>query len=1098
MPRLGLAAVEEATRPTAGGAETCRACGASNPAGSHFCGGCGASLAAATACPSCGAENPAGQAFCNGCGARLMAAPEAAEKSAPAPPEASGTPEAELEGERKQVTVLFADVKGSMDMSEQVDPEEWREIMQRFFSLLSEGVRRFEGTVDKFTGDGIMALFGAPIAKEDHASRACFAALHIGELVTEYATELRRARGMNFSVRVGVNSGEVIAGAIGEEGKPEYTAVGYTVGLAQRMEALAEPGKTYLTEHTAKLAAGYLDVKDLGEFEVKGASRPIGVFELVGAGSARSRLDVSRARGLSRFVGRAEEMQELDEALERAKEGRGAVVGVVAEPGIGKSRLCQEFAERCRAEGLEVYETQAQAHGTGIPFLPVLQMMRGYFGIEDRDSERVAREKIAGRLLLLDPDFSDDLPLVFDFLGVPDPERPAPQVSGEARQRLLRGVIRRLYRVPGRTDVVVNVMEDLHWMDPGSEQIVAEVVAAVDGTATLALLNFRPEYQPEWSDAPVYRRLPLVPLGPDSTKELLSDLAGQDPSLDGLPDLVHERTGGNPFFIEEVVRELVEAGYLEGDRGAYRLTKPVGDTGVPATVQAILAARIDRLENAKALLQAAAVIGKEVPESALRMVAGVEEDKLEEGLKELIGAGFLYEAEIYPQRVLAFSHPLTQEVAYGSQLGEQRAKAHTASAHALIELNPDQHDELAALIAQHMEKGGEMLDAARWYARAAHWAGTAHPRDALRLWTKVSEIVSDLPEDDESTALGVFSRLLQLDYAWRLGMAKERVDSLVDEAREIATRTEDLRSLTLLRMLESARPGLVQPTSDWTAAVEEAIELSDKAGDDDLRMAIRTAGSYAYLVGGDFEHCERLLDEALELAGDDHGAGNGIVIGCPYAWCLMAKAIIRRDTGDLEASQEFSDQALRVAAAEGDPETESWTKGNLAVVLCYKGDLDGALALAQRNYELTERLGDVFSRHWALLYLGYVHLERGEAEAALDYISRSDSLYMEAMGTGGEAEGWRKAMLAQALLDAGRVPEALERAEEAVKVTRDHDLNWGRPRALRTLARVRLAAGEPGVDELLEEAESFASENGQTLELEDIRAVRETAAAGSA
>ena len=529
------------------------------------------------------------------------------------------------------MTVLFADVMGSMDMAEQTDPEEWRQIMQRFFSLLSDGVRRFEGTVDKFTGDGIMALFGAPIAHEDHAPRACFAALHIGELVSEYAGELRRAKGLSFSVRIGINSGEVVAGAIGEDHEPEYTAVGHTVGLAQRMEALAEPGKAYLTEHAARLAEGYLELKDLGEFEVKGASRPIKVFELIGAGSARSRLDLSRERGLSRFVGRAEEMEVLEEALERAKEGRGAVIGVVADPGVGKSRLCHEFAERCRARGIEVYEAQAQAHGEAIPFLPVLQMLRGYFGIEDRDSERVAREKIAGRLLLLDPDFADDLPLVFDFLAVPDPERPAPQVSAEARERLLRGVIRRLYRVPGRTEVVVNVIEDLHWMDEGSEAFLAEMVGAVEGTATLAVVNFRPEYEAEWADSPVYRRIALMPLGPESTRELLADLAGGDPSIDGLADLIHERTGGNPFFIEEVVRELVEAGNLEGERGAYRLTKPVEDTGVPATVQAILAARIDRLAAAKALLQAAAVIGKEVPEPALRIVSGLDDEALAAG-----------------------------------------------------------------------------------------------------------------------------------------------------------------------------------------------------------------------------------------------------------------------------------------------------------------------------------------------------------------------------------------------------------------------------------------------------------------------------------
>ena len=861
------------------------------------------------------------------------------------------------------------------------------------------------------------------------------------------------------------------------------------------MEALAEPGKAYLTEHAAKLAEGYLELKDLGEFEVKGASRPIGVYELVGAGSARSRFDLSRERGLSRFVGRAEEMKLLDDALEQTKQGRGGVVGVVAEPGVGKSRLCQEFADRCRAAGIDVYETQAQAHGTAIPFLPILHMMRGYFGIDDQDSERVAREKIAGRLLLLDPDFSDDLPLVFDFLGVPDPERPAPQVSGEARQRLVRGVVRRLYRVSVRT--TVSVMEDLHWMDEGSEQLVAEAVSAVEGTTNLLLVNFRPEYRAEWDDSPVYRRLSLVPLGPESTKELLVDLPGNDPSLDGLAELVHDRTGGNPFFIEEVVRELVEAGYLVGDRGAYRLTKPVGDTGVPATVQAILAARIDRLETAKALLQAASVIGKEVPETALKIVADVDDLALAEGLKELIGAGFLYEDEIYPERILAFSHPLTQEVAYGSQLGEQRARAHAAAAQALIELNPERHEELAALIAQHLEQGRETLEAARWYARAAHRAGYAHPRDAMRLWAKVSELADQLPADEETSALGVFSRLLQLDYAWRLGMEKERVDGLVEEIREIATRTGDLRSLTMLKMLESARPGLDVTAAEWTGAVEEAVALADQSGDDALRMAIRTAGSYSYLVAGDFGACERLIDEALGLAAEDHGAGAGIVIGCPYAWCLMAKAVIQRDGGDLEAAQKLSERAIRIASEHGDPETEGWTRGNLAVVMVYRGDLDGALALAQRNYELTERLGDVFSRHWALVYLGYVHLERGDAETALEYVERADQLYLEAMGSGGEAEGWRNAMIAEALLGVGRVTEALERAEHAADVIRERGLNWGAPRALRALALARSAAGAPGADELFDESERIATANGQLMEAETTNAARDRAAAAS-
>ncbi len=582
---------------------------------------------------------------------------------------------------------------------------------------------------------------------------------------------------------------------------------------------------------------------------------------------------------------------------------------------------------------------------------------------------------------------------------------------------------------------------------------------------------------------------------PIQREELLADLVGEDPSLDGLPELIHERTGGNPFFIEEVVRELVEAGYLEGGHGAYRLTKPVDDTRVPATVQAILAARIDRLATAKALLQAAAVIGKEVPEPALRMVAGIEDEALEQGLKELIGAGFLYEAEIYPERVLAFSHPLTQEVAYGSQLGEQRAGAHAAAARAMIELNPDRHDELAALIAQHLEQGGETLEAARWYARAAHRAGNSHPQDAMRLWGRVTELVSELPESEETSALGVFSRLLQLDYAWRLGMEKEQVDTLVEEAREIATRTGDLRSLTMLRLLESARPGLVQPAEDWTRASDESIALADESGDDALRVAIRAAGSYAYLCAGDYDHCGRLLDEALAIAGDDHSAGNGIVIGCPYAWVLMVQGCIFRDRGEFDAAEELFETALRIAAEQGDPETESWTRGNLAVLFALRGDLDAALALAQRNYELTERLGDVFSRHWALINLGFVELARGDAKSALGSLERADSLYREAMTTGGEVEAWRDGLIAEALLGLGRMPEALDRAERAVSVAKERGLLWSLPRSLRVSAEARIAAGEPGAGEIFDEAERVSRANDQLTELWDIERARNAAPA---
>jgi class 3 adenylate cyclase/tetratricopeptide (TPR) repeat protein len=1009
----------------------------------------------------------------------------------------SGANRIDADGERKQVTVLFADVMGSMDMAEQHDPEEWRRIMQGFFSILADEVRRFEGTVDKFTGDGIMAVFGAPIAHEDHARRACFAALRMLDDIAEYAAELRRKHGLNFSVRIGINSGDVIAGAIGVD-DGGYTAVGHTVGLAQRMEALAEPGKAYLTEAAAELAHGYFELEDLGEFEIKGASRPVRVFELAGVGAARSRLDLSRERGFSRFVGRREEMGVLEAALGQARSGEGAVVGIVAEPGVGKSRLCHEFAERARAGGIEVFEAQAQAHGREIPFMPVLQMLRSYFGIADGDPERIVREKIAGRALLLDPEFAEELPVLFDFLGVPDPDRPLPKLSAEARQRALQSVVCHLVRAPNRREPIVTVIEDLHWMDEGSAAMLGELFDAVEGTQTLVVVNFRPEYKPKWTGPPGYRPLSLEPLGPADTAELLRDLAGEDPSLDGLGELIHERTDGNPFFIEEIVRALAEAGNLEGERGAYRLAHPVEDARVPASVQTVLAARIDRLRPAsKRLLQVASVAGEEVPERAMRLTARLERDEMELLLCDLTEAGFLYETELYPERVFAFRHPLTREVAYGTQLAEQRAMTHAAAARATIELNPDRQDELAALVAHHMEEGGETREAARWFARAAYWTGTSRPRDAQRLWRRVMELAEKLEEDEETMALAIASRLLQLQFAWRLGMDSEEAERLVAEAEEIATRAGDRHSLAMLGLATSARPGVIHEAQAWLAGVAETNRLADESDDLHLRIAVRAAGAYAFLCAGDFDGFERALDEVLELAGDDRHAGAGIVIGSPVAWATMGKGLVRRERGQIDEAEELFNAALRIATEEGDPETASWTRSNLSLMLATRGEVEAGIALARRNCELTERLGDVFSQSLALANLSATQLAAEDYADALGSIEQAELLYREAMDSGGEMESWRAGIRAEALLGLGRTDEALELASWASEVARERGMLWSLPPTLHVLALARAAAGLDGADEALAEAAEVAAETGALLSLESIEEARGELAAGT-
>src|SRR5881396_1455677 len=483
----------------------CPRCHYANTDGARFCGECGASLTRDVTCSSCGHANPAGQTFCNGCGHRLdeSARSAARDRRAYTPKHlvekilASRTA---LEGERKQVTVLFADLKGSMDLAEQIDPEMFHQVMERVAALLAEGVHRFEGTVTQYTGDGIMALFGAPIAHEDHARRACYAALHLAEALRRYGEELKRTKGLGFAVRMGINSGEVVVGTIGDDLRMDYTAQGHTVGLAARMEQLAGPERVYLTEHTAALVSGFFRLRDLGRFELKGVREPVRVYELEGLGPIRTRLEASRARGFSRFVGRDEEMKALEGALAPALEGAGQVVGVAGDAGVGKSRLCWELAERCRARGIRFSEAHAPPHGKMIPLLPWIDLYRNYFGITEQDDDETARDKIAGRTLRLDESLAESLPILFDFLGVPDPARASPPMDPEARQRQLVELAQRLARAQSRREPAVQLFEDLHWMDGASEAFLAAMVDVLPQTRTLLVVTFRPEYRAPWME----------------------------------------------------------------------------------------------------------------------------------------------------------------------------------------------------------------------------------------------------------------------------------------------------------------------------------------------------------------------------------------------------------------------------------------------------------------------------------------------------------------------------------------------------------------------------------------------------------------------
>jgi class 3 adenylate cyclase len=975
--------------------------------------------------------------------------------------------------------VLFADVKGSMELAERLDPEEWHKIMDRFFQVLADGVYRFEGTVNQYTGDGIMALFGAPIAHEDHAQRACWAALHLTEALRHYGDKLRLARGLDFSVRMGLNSGEVVVGRIGDDLRMDYTAQGHAVGLAQRMEQLAGANRVCLTEHTARLVEGFFRLRDLGPLTVKGVRDPLRVYELEGRGSLRTKLDVSRARGFTRFVGRDEEVAALEAALARAAAGDGQVVGVVAEAGVGKSRLCAEFVQRCRARGISVHEARCVAHGKMVPYLPVLELLRGYFGIGEQDTAQDTREKIAGKILLLDPELTEALPLVFGLLGVPDPERPVPLMDPEAHQHRLLEAMKRLTYARSRREPGVSLIEDLHWIDGGSATFLENFVAALPGARELLLVTFRPEYHASWMQKSYYHQLPLAPLGSEALAALFRDLLGSDPALVGLAQRIAERTGGNPFFIEEVVQSLVEGGSLEGTRGAYRLVKPVERLALPPTVQAVLTARIDRLgEQGKTVLQTAAVIGKEFAEPILRRVAERPETDLRAALQTLVQAEFLYGEALYPEAVYTFKHPLTQEVAYRSLLGERRARVHRAVAEALEATSTEQPGERAALIAQHWEAAGEALTAARWLVRAAEWVWTSHLAEALRHWARVRALVLGLPQSTEQTALAVAACTQMLDLGWRLGLSEDETARLFADGAAMAERSGDLRSLGWLHAHYGTVRGYAGDEEGRVKHAREALRLAAETAHPTLEVFASVTLMFALLFLGRLREALSFAEPAAARALSIEPADTTVmpVSDVQVHW---ARGVILFHMGRLDDGRRELDRTLAMARERGITELLGWTRAYCSSLAWFAGDGETALLEARAALETGEKIGSAYICVLAHAMVGGAHILRGEMGEATSVLERGLTLARE-RGAGRRWEAHILAQLADARLLSGDEEGARTLAEEAVAAARRGNLRLFETLAQIVLARVvrrtQGAAGRLAIETALARAHALVEE----------------------
>jgi len=699
----------------------CRRCHHENSSRAKFCEECAAPLA--RTCSNCGTQVSPTAKFCPECASPVntgAARPRFAAPGVYTPKHLAEkilTSKAALEGERKQVTVLFADLKGSMELLADRDPEEARKLLDPVLEQMMEAVHRYEGTVNQVMGDGIMALFGAPLAHEDHAVRACYAALRMQESVKKYAEEVRRSHAAVVKIRVRLNSGEVVVRAIGSDLHMDYTAVGQTTHLAGRMEQIADPGAIVITPGTLALAEGYVEVKSLGPVPVKGLAEPVEVYEVTGAGSVRTRLQAATRRGLTRFVGRDTEVEQLRRAQQLAGNDRGQVAAIVGEAGVGKSRLFYEFTHSHRLQGWLVLESASLSYGKATSYLPVIDLLKGYFKIHEQDDLREIREKVTGKLLTLDEALKPAVTALLALLDVPVDDIGWQTLEpGQRRQRTLDAVKGLLLR-EAREQPLLLIFEDLHWIDSETQALLDGLIESLGSARLLLLVNYRPGYQHTWGSRTYYSQMRLDVLPAESAGELLEALLGDDPGLGPLKQLLVRR--GNPFFLEETIQTLVETGTLVGERGRYRLTQPVQTIQVPATVQVMLAARIDRLlPEDKRLLQVAAVIGKDVPFALLQAVAELPDDALRRGLDHLQDAEFVYETRMFPDPEYAFKHALTHEVSYGGLLQDRRRDLHARIVDAIETLHRDRLGEQIERLAHHALRG-ELGDKAVLHLRQA-------------------------------------------------------------------------------------------------------------------------------------------------------------------------------------------------------------------------------------------------------------------------------------------------------------------------------------------------------------------------------------------
>jgi class 3 adenylate cyclase/tetratricopeptide (TPR) repeat protein len=1060
----------------------CPRCQHENPAGQKFCGGCGTRLV--SICPSCSAANPPGQKFCGECGTALGPADAAAKYGTPQSytpkhlAEKILTSKAALEGERKQVTVLFADLKGSMELLAERDPEEARKILDPVLERMMDAVHRYEGTVNQVMGDGVMALFGAPLAHEDHAVRACYAALRMQESVARYAEEVFRAQGVRIQIRVGLNSGEVVVRAIGSDLHMDYTAVGQTTHLAARMEQTATPGTILLAPATLRLAEDYVQVESRGPVTVKGLPEPVDIHVLTGA-RAQTRLQAGVARGLTRFVGRDPEIAQIRRALDLAGEGRGQLVAVVGEPGVGKSRLFHEFTRSVCDQGWLILEAGSVSYGTATSYLPVINLLKTYCQIESRDDARKMYDKVTDKLLVLDRALEPARPAFLALLDLPVEDVEWQALDPPQRRQRTLDACKRLLLRESQVQPLLVVFEDLHWIDSETQALLDSLTESLPTARLLLLVNYRPEYQHGWGSKTFYTQLRIDPLPAKSADSLLQALLGHAHDLGPLKRLLVDRTQGNPFFLEESVRTLVETGILAGARGTYRLATALPRVEVPATVQAVLASRIDRLPpEEKRLLQVAAVVGKDVPFALLQAAAEEPDERLRVGLARLQAAEFLYEARLFPEPEYTFKHALTHDVAYDGMLRERRRALHGRIVDTIERLHEDRLAEHIGPLAHHADRGEQWDKAAAYgYAAGLRSLERSAYREAVTYLDQALAANSHLPETRPTQERSIDLRIALKAALSPLGQAV-RAFGLVREGEALAQTLGDNVRLATLTHKMFHMLWLVGQTAEARRYGDMTLQLAELHGDIAHKIAANATVGQSEVWWGDWPAGEKHLNRVVDLLRTTPTQTVRTDDVFPSVIALSHLGLIHAHRGVFREGARLGEEAVLAAEALRHPFSVAYAIACLAFQHLHKGDLANTVAKCQQGISVGGEASIGFLAPYLEAFRGYAHILSGSTDSGLPSIRRAIDI-QTSMGFR-YGLGWLVGLLAEGLLMAGRHEEAIDEASRALSLAVDCGERSVHANCVRLLADIAAKRTPPstGAEKDFRIALALASELG--------------------